>query len=55
MKIINDLFLSIKKYGYTNWRDYTMTDMEWNIQDRLDKDLLDKDLLDKDLLDSKED
>ncbi len=40
MKIINDLILFfIKK---TNWRDYTMTDMEWNIQERLDKDLLDR-------------
>lgn len=39
MKIINDLILFfIKK---TNWRDYTMTDMEWNIQERLDKDLVD--------------
>ena len=39
MKILNDLILVIKK---TNWRDYTMTDMEWNIQERLDKDLLDR-------------
>ena len=31
----------IKKYN-TNWRNYTMTDMEWNIQERLDKDLLDR-------------
>ena len=39
--IINDLILFIKKYGYTNWRDYTMNDMEWNIQERLDEGLVD--------------
>lgn len=37
--IINDLILFIKKYGYANWRDYAMNDMEFNIQDRFDKEL----------------